>query len=370
MKNKQLQNQLLQTGVSFIPGVGQYLAPLVGALAQPDSPISKAKAKETLNPYGINPRTSADIVPPANNSMFDNLNTENIIQPLPTFNADLLTPGPTALDNSPVTNSQELTLGQNLSNTSIPTPTISYPGKGAPTTNVDTGLSSTTANTIGLALKGVALGGSIADALKNPEKERLILPNYTKADNYIKSANIDYTQAKQDALGVSNIAASMNRSLSPNAAGFQGREQARLAGLTDALSRVSEAENNAQSQLNLTKGNYEEQKAVDTAGRQYQNQQGNMQNDAASRMFGRNLMSDLTQIGSSLNQYGETQKINRNNIDLNKFNTTQALSLLQSKYPGWTIDPQIMEQFKSGKIGVDEFLKYTPPGFDAHLKTN
>jgi len=370
MKNKKLQTQLLQTGVSLIPGVGQYLAPLVGALAQPDSPVSVAKTKLTTNPYGADAGISSDIVPPANNSMFDNINTENIIKPLPTFNADLFTPGATATDNTLVTSGQELSLGKNLS---VPTsPNVSFKGKinNTSTPAIDATMNSNTANAIGLALKGVALGGSIADALKNPEEEKLILPNYTKADQYIKSANIDYTQAKQDALGVSNIAASMNRALSSNAAGFQGREQARLAGLTDAISRVSEAENNAQSQLNLTKGNYEQQKAVDTAGRQYQNQQGNMQNDAASRLFDRNLMSDLSQIGTSFNQYAETNKINQNNLALNKFNTTQALSLLQSKYPGWTIDPQIMDQFKSGKIGVDEFLKYTPPGFETHLKTN
>lgn len=229
-----------------------------------------------------------------------------------------------------------------------------------PRTTADNVLGPSTANAIGLGMKSIALAGSVYDALQPAEKEKLILPNYNKADNYMKSANIDYTQAKQDAVGASNIAANMNRSLSSNTASFQGREQSRIAQLQDALGRISEGENNAQSQLNLTKGQYEEGKAVDTANRQYQNQQGNMQNQAAARLMGRNLMSDLSQIGSSFNEYAETQKIIQNNADINKFNTTQALSLIQAKYPGWTIDPKIIEDFKSGKMGIDEFLTYGP----------
>jgi len=217
-------------------------------------------------------------------------------------------------------------------------------------------LGSKTANAIGMGLKGAALLGSVVDAFRPAEKEKLILPDYQKADNYVKSANIDYTQAKQDAQGVSNVAAQTNRSLSSNAASYQGREAARLAQLSDAMGRISEAQNNAQSQLNLHKGSYEQSKAVDTANRKYQNQQNQQMNDANSRLFDRDLMTNLSELGTSFNRYGETQKMIKNNTELSKFELNQALTLLNARYPSFKVDDKVIELLKSG-ASVDEIIK-------------
>lgn len=377
IKNKQLENALLQTGVSLIPGVGQFLAPLVGALNQPDSPVVKKAAPKNVsnNPYGkIDTLITPDQVPPAeanpfvNNPMaepnvplaqpnmfVDNTQPPMQLDPLPAFSNFTIGDGGNSVltgDPTQVVPEQELTLGKNLLDGPVNT---SFTGK-TPSLNVDRGFDGNTANAIGLGLKGIALGGSIADALAKPEKEKLITPNYNKADNYIQSANVDYTQAEQDSIGVSNIGAAANRSLASNAAQFQGREQARLAQLQDALGRINMQENNATSQLNLTKGNYEQQKAVDTANRTYQNQQGNMQNQANTRFFDRTLMSDLSQIGSSLNEYGETQKINANNRKLNTFQTNQALAILNSKYPNFKVTSEVMDLLQSG-ADIDEIVK-------------
>jgi len=224
-------------------------------------------------------------------------------------------------------------------------------------------LSPETANGIGLVSKGLALAGSINDAMQTPEHERLILPDYTKSDRYIKSANIDYTQAKQDAVGVSNIGGNMNRSLSSNAASFQGREQARLAQLQDALGRISESENNATSQLNLNKGQYEQGKAVDTANREYQNQQGNMANEANQRFFGRQLASDLSQIGSSFNEYAETSKLNKNTADIAKFTNSQIMATINAKNPNFKLDENLVQNFIDGKTSLDDVLRFIDPEF-------
>lgn len=221
-------------------------------------------------------------------------------------------------------------------------------------------LDSSTANGIALGMKGLALAGSIHDAMQKPENEKLITPNYTKSDKYIQSANVDFTQAKQDAIGVSNIGANMNRSLSGNAAQYQVREQARLAQLQDALGRTSEAENNATSQLNLQKGQYEQGKAVDTANRQYQNQQGNMQNEANSRFFGRQLASDLSQIGSSFNEYAETTKLNKNTADIAKFTNSQIMATINAKNPNFKLNESLVQNFVDGKTSLDEVLTFVP----------
>ena len=266
------------------------------------------------------------------------------------------------LDTTDVVNgAPELTLGKNLAE--LPQISLSENNNKAPifdkTSSSPSGLDASTANGIALGAKGLGLVGSIYDATQPALKEPLILPNYTEADNYMKSANIDYTQAKQDAIGVSNIGANMNRGLSSNAAQYQGREQARLAQLQDALSRINMSESNANSQLNLTKGQYETNKAVDTANRKYQREQNQQMNDANKRLFGRQLASDLTQIGSSFNEYAETQKTIENLKEISKFNTTQALAMLQAKYPGWKLDPNMVEQFKAGKIDMDQLIKYS-----------
>lgn len=257
----------------------------------------------------------------------------------PTTNNDL------PLDTTSFGN--EISTGKNITDTFIPQVNNPQPIK-SDNTNW--------ANAVGLGLKGAALIGSILDAKRPAEQEKLILPDYQASDRYIKSANIDYTQAKQDALGISNIAGQTNRSLSSNAASFQGREQARLASLSDAISKISEAQNNEQSQLNVRKGIYEQQKAVDTANRKYQNQQNQQMNDANSRFFDRDLMANLSELGSSFNKYAETQKAIKNNKELSQFQINQSLAILNSKYPNFKVDSEVINLIKSG-ASIDDIIK-------------
>lgn len=214
-----------------------------------------------------------------------------------------------------------------------------------------------TLDAIGLGLKGAALLGSVGDALTPALKENLILPDYSQADQYIKSANIDYSQAKQDALGVSNQQSNAIRSMSGNAGQYMSRQSSRLASLQDSLGRISEAQNNAQSQLNLTKGQYESNKAIDTANRQYQNEQNNQMNSANSRLFDRNLASDFASIGSSFNQASNVEKAIANQQDLSKFNNSQIIMYLNNKYPNFKVTPDIVEKLKSG-VSIDDILTF------------
>lgn len=264
-------------------------------------------------------------------------------------------------------NAQSLTLGKDLS---LPENNASTVNPIAPQLQ-DRGdgvLSAKGANAIALGLKGAALAGSIYDAFQKPERERLITPNYRQADQYMKSANIDFTQAKQDAVGVSNIGAGTNRSLAGNASQFQGREQARLAQLQDVLGRINMQEENAQSQLDLQKGQYEAGKAVDIANRTYQNQQGNMQNRAATRGFDRQLSSDLSQIGSAFNQYAETTKMNQNNADIAKFTNSQIMATINAKNPNFKLQDNVVENFISGKTSLDDVLAFVPVSSKEEVK--
>jgi len=218
-------------------------------------------------------------------------------------------------------------------------------------------LDSRGANAIALGLKGAGLLKSVFDAAAPAEVEQPILPNYNKSDAYIKSANIDYTQAKQNALGISNIAGNSNRSLSTNAAQFQGREQARLANLQDAVGGISQQENNARSALNMQRGQYEQGKALDIANRLSQNRIDNQMNAANSRFAGEKLFSELSSIGTEFNQYAETQKEIQNNKELQNFYTTQGLALVNSRTSNFQLAPDIVERLKSGKATIDDLVK-------------
>lgn len=250
-------------------------------------------------------------------------------EPLPTFSS--------AVNNTQTVNSPDVTPA-NL-------PTSERSGLG-------------TLDAIGLGLKGAALVGSISDAVTPALNEPLITPDYSKADQYMQEANIDYSQAKQDSIGVSNIASNNIRSMSGNAGQYMSRQSGRVAQLQDSLSRISEAQNNAQSQLNLTKGQYESNKAIDTANRQYQNQQANYQNDAQSNLFDRTLSADLSQIATQFGQEARAQEAIANNRDLTNFTNSQIIAALNSKYGNFQVSDDIVEQFKSGKIGIDELLKF------------
>jgi len=202
------------------------------------------------------------------------------------------------------------------------------------------------------------LVGSVVDALSPALQEPLMLPDYSKADQYMQSANINYDQARQDSLGVSNIASNNIRSMSNNAGSYMSRQSSRLAQLQDTLGRIGMSENNAQSQLDLQKGNYEAQKAQSNNQLRYNNQQSNYQNQANANLFDRTLSADLASIGTQFGEEARVQKAIQNNESLNKFNNAQILAALNSQYGNFQVSDDIIEQFKKGNINIDQLLKY------------
>ena len=271
-------------------------------------------------------------------------------------------------DPTQVMSAPEIQLGNPATGQSAPEPRSFTGSKSRQTDNTNYGVDSRTLNGLGLLSKSLALAGSVNDAFRTAQKETPILPNYNKADSYMKLANVDYTQAKQDALGASNIAGNTNRSLSSNAAQFQGREQSRLAGLQDALGRVSMQENNTRSQISMQQGQYELNKANRNRDIEYQNQENNLQNQANTRLADRVLFQELDNIGSSFNKVGEMNKYMQNQKDVQQFNNSQVMLALQNKYPNVKIKDDIMTKFKSGKISLDEFLEYVPDDFKQEIK--
>lgn len=212
-------------------------------------------------------------------------------------------------------------------------------------------------NAIAIGLKGAGLVKSLVDSLTPAEKESPILPNYNKSDKYMQEANIDYTQARQDAIGASNVGANVNRSASGNFSAFANREQSRVANLSDSISRIDQQENNARSSLNLSRGQYEQGKAVDTANRLTQNRINNQQNQANADFADQKLFSELGQVGSEFNKYQNFREQLANNKELQNYYINEALTILNSKNANFQIDPDFVNKLKSGAANIDDIIK-------------
>lgn len=217
------------------------------------------------------------------------------------------------------------------------------------------------ANTVALGLKGLGLAKSFSDALTDPEKESVIAPDYSKADKQIYSANIDYTQARQDALAAANLASNVNRSSSSGFQSFQGRQAMNFANLADQLGNIGMQENNQRSQLALQRGQYETNKALDTANRKYQNRIDNQMNKANADLADQKLFSELTQIGTTFNEYQYYKDALKNNKELAETKIKESASILGAKYENFGFDKDFMDKIANGDydgLDFDQVIKF------------
>lgn len=210
---------------------------------------------------------------------------------------------------------------------------------------------STNFNTLAAVSKGLGLANSVFNALKPAEKEQARIPDYNPADQAFDRASIDYTQARQDATGASNILANINRSTSSGFSQYRNREAGRIASLMDRVSNIGMTERNANSQLDISRGQYRADKAVDIANRQREVDVANLQNEAVKQQFSDNLFSEISQIGSSLNQYQNFKDELANRTDIATMNTNEFVALAKAKGLDFNYGEaeEFLNAIKSGK---------------------
>ena len=207
-------------------------------------------------------------------------------------------------------------------------------------------------------LKGIALGKSVVDAITPAEKENTILPDYRKSDSQMYGMNVDYTQARQDAMAAANLAGNVNRSASSNLGQFQGRQANNYANLADQTGRISMQENLARNQQFTQRAGYEQGKAVDTANRETQNRINNQQNQANADFADQKLFSEIADIGTQFNKYEYYKDMVTNKKEIAQATINEGLALVGSKYSNFGFDADFMEKIKSGSASVDELVKF------------
>ena len=271
---------------------------------------------------------------------------------IPTFS---LLPKDMATDNTQLLSNNAVNLGQDLSKTASRS---SESGASTPSTKQK---KEPNYNWIAAGLKGVALAKSISDALTPAEEETVITPDYTKADKQIYSANIDYTQARQNAMAASNLASNVNRSSSSGFATYQGRQSANFANLSDQLGNIAMQENNQRSQLNMQRGQYEANKSIDVANRQYQNRIDNMMNKANADLADQKLFSELSQIGTTFNDYQYYKDALKNNKELAQMKIKEASAILSNKYESFGFNEDFIKKISEGDyedLDFNEVIKF------------
>lgn len=206
-------------------------------------------------------------------------------------------------------------------------------------------------NTAALVGKGLGLANSIKNALEPAEVERARIPDYQSADQAFDRASIDYTQAAQNAIGASNALGNINRNTSSGFSQYRNREAARIAGLQDTLANIGMTERNANSQLDITRGQYRANKAVDTANRLREVDIANLQNKAVQKGFQDQLFKEFTDIGSSFNQYQNFRDELQNRKDIATMNTNEFIALAKARGINFTAGEaeDFLAKIKSGQ---------------------
>jgi len=213
-------------------------------------------------------------------------------------------------------------------------------------------------NAVAMGLKAVALGKSVADALEKPVVEKPMFTDYNASDRQMYGTNVDYTQARQDAMAASNLAANVNRAASSGFNQYQGRMQSTYGNLADQLGQISMNENLQRNQQAMQRGQYETAKAIDVKNTMYQNRIDNMQNMANAKLADQKLFSELSQIGTEFNQYQGYKEMLQNNKELSQATINQGLALIGSNYANFGFTKDFIDKIKSGQATQNELIQF------------
>lgn len=222
------------------------------------------------------------------------------------------------------------------------------PAPAAPAQTGQTGLS--TLNSIAAGLKGAALGYGAIDALRRPEQEKLQLPDYSRGDQYFRGLDIDLAPA----LNEINMGATKAVQDTSNQAGGIGARNSRVnailsrAGKNAASVQLQQQQANAGIRAQI--GSREDMKSQTTANERIRQQITQSQNDATNRLAGRKFFSDLSQVGTSLNNIQYMNDVMKNQNELGQQSIQYGLAVLANKYPNFKPDPSFLERLKSGTL--------------------
>jgi hypothetical protein len=209
-------------------------------------------------------------------------------------------------------------------------------------------------NPLAAGLKGASLLASGVDALQNSEKERLQLPDFSRGDAYMQGLelNLDPVLSEidmQSTKGIQDVS---------NQAGGIGARNSRVASILARAGR-----NKANAVMQQQQGNAQIKQAL--AGRVDRNEQvesqertrqqiAQSQNDATARLATRKFFSDLSQVGSSLNQIQYLNDAMKNQNEIAQQALNYGLVMLSQKYPNFKPSDDFVQRLQSGQLTTED----------------
>jgi len=227
------------------------------------------------------------------------------------------------------------------------------------------GISPTTAgrtlnlNHPALALKAAALGKSAYDALQPAEQEKLQRANFSAGDQAYQGLATSISPM----LGEINMGAEKAVQDISNQAGSLASRNTRVAsifsraGKDSAFAQMQQQDMN--NRLKMAQGQREDMKAMSDQGEMIRQQDTQSRNDANRRLASRKFFTDLSQVGSSLNQVQYARDAMKNQNENVKQYIQYGISVLANKYPDFKPGDDLYDKLLSGNYTPEDLVKFS-----------
>lgn len=207
---------------------------------------------------------------------------------------------------------------------------------------VKSGLGSLDLGKVGGILKGVALAGSAIDAFQKPEEEQLRVPDFTKGDKAYAGLGGSFDPIRNDIVQQAKSGENQIMQSSGNFGQVMSRLNALQAGVGRNLQQVGLQEKQYNDQIQMSKGQREDQKATITANEQIRKQTADSQNKAMGQDLVANLLQNVNNYGTEfMKQDVMTKELAALDKEKQRAFLTQ-LSLMNIKNPNFQINKDLI----------------------------
>ena len=233
-----------------------------------------------------------------------------------------------------------LNLGTQISGqNTTPGLTLNTTPSGNPTKNP---LGSLDLGKVGGILKGVALAGSAIDAFQKPEEEQLRVPDFSKGDKAYTGLGGSFDPIRNDIVQQAKSGENQIMQSSGNFGQVMSRLNALQAGVGRNLANVGLQEKQYNDQIQMSKGQREDQKATITANEQIRKQTADSQNKAMGQDLVANLLQNVNNYGTEfMKQDTMTKQLQALDKEKQRAFLTQ-LALMNIKNPNFQINKDLI----------------------------
>jgi len=199
-------------------------------------------------------------------------------------------------------------------------------------------------------LRGGAYATKALSAFGKADKDKVILPDYSKSDAKMNKLNANLTQSKQDVQAASNVMSNINRNSASSFNTFRNRQTQNIANMQNQLGKINLQEQGLKNNISSQQAQYETNKAQNIRNIKDDVQVRNLQNKARQEDL-RNSFAD--------SMLGEADRLSmtKNAKELAQMTNQEILSIAQTIQPDFEANADFYDNLKkyaSGEIKWDD----------------